>query len=419
MPRAGKYVRAPPIPPNSDEEEPFRNENIAGLFVRAPNDHQPYVEDEGADHHDASSSTRPNRQEELEARILELENVIKEMSRAHHNSQEGPANSPSITPTLPSTEPPTEPYTEPSSASSSGSLIRWDNIKPFPKNVPATRMWEAWTRFLDDFETAVSLSNLRDPKRRVELLLLSMGDELKSIVRAAKLRPIGDDDNCYVQFINNINQHLKAMTDPAAEHEDFSRMVQEEGESAVKFHARLTEKVLLCDYSPVDQDRFVRTQLLRGLRNQELIKTARTYNHDSNTIVQAATRAEAFQAEMSMSGGERHALVVSNTRFRGTEVQYKRGSSSLPASRYPAKRFKSDRPAAYRPNFSLSRRSRCPRCFRSSHGGDECPALKRNCNSCGQRGHFAAACRMDRVNTVKDERPGTPTNEDRKEQVKE
>ena len=126
MPRAGKYVRAPPIPPNSDEEEPFRDENIAGLFVRAPNDHQPYVEDEGADHHDASSSTMPNRQEELEARILELENVIKEMSRAHHNSQEGPANSPSITPTLPSTQPPTEPYTEPSGASSSGSLIRWD-----------------------------------------------------------------------------------------------------------------------------------------------------------------------------------------------------------------------------------------------------------------------------------------------------
>lgn len=132
-----------------------------------------------------------------------------------------------------------------------------------------------------------------------------MGDELKSIVRAAKLRPSSDDDNCYDNcydnFITNIDRYLKSMTDPAAEHEAFSNMHQEDGESAIHFHARLTEKVRLCGYSPSDQDRFVLTQLLRGLRNQELKRAARTCGHESNLIVQSATRAEAFQAEIAPS----------------------------------------------------------------------------------------------------------------------
>lgn len=416
---AGNNVRALPAASGGDEEDSSSDEAEVGRFVRAPYlvpygqrpDAQEEVDDDYADY----SVTVPDYQKDLEDRVLELESVIKELRGTRREPPEDSPVQVVSTPTIPHIAPAVPP--SPPSSFMSGGVIRWDNIKPFPKNVAATKMWEAWTRFIEDFEMAAYLSNLKDPKRRVELLLLSMGDELKSVVRAAKLRPSVEDEHCYSKFVDNIDKYLKAMTDPAAEHEDFSMMRQEEGESAVKFHARLTEKVLLCDYSPVDQDRFVRTQLLRGLRNQELKKAARTYAHDSNTIVQAATRAEAFQAEMVVTREEPNALVVSSSRFRGAEGQNKRGSAFHQTMRNPAKRFRSDRMPAYQPR-RVSRRSRCSRCFESSHRGAECPALRRNCFSCGQRGHLAAACRVDRVSTVKDENSGIPMDENR-EQVKE
>ncbi|XP_062558173.1 uncharacterized protein K02A2.6-like [Armigeres subalbatus] len=412
MSGAGKYVRAPHRTSLSENGDSSDDEVQTGQFVRAPLVHSPMADQSYTDDEYAHYSYAPDYKEKLEARVLELENVINELKAKQRTSREEPTAGEKSSPTIPYIAPLIEPT--PSVSSTSGGTVRWDNIKPFPKNVPATKMWEAWIRFLEDFEIAVSLSNLKNPKRRVELLLLSMGDELKSIVRAAKLRPASDDDDCYNQLVKNIDQYLKALTDPAAEHEDFSKMCQEEGESAVKFHARLTEKVLLCDYSPMDQERFVRTQLLRGLRNQEVKKTARTYGHDSNTIVQAATRAEAFQSEVSISGCEPNVLAVSSKRFWNMQGQRKRQSAIHQASGSSTKNFKYERSSANQEN--VSRRYRCPRCYRLSHRGGVCPALSKTCNSCGQRGHFAVACRVDRVNTLKDKSPEIPVEEDQKEQ---
>lgn len=390
------------------------------------------------DEYAAYSIPAPDHQKQLEDRVRELENTIKSMRRSRQSLREEDLIEDEVTgPTIPyiAPAPATAPRTmSPISAAldiapavtssstppSSGGVFRWDSVKPFPKNIPATRMWEAWTRFLEDFETAASLADVRNPQRRVELLLLSMGDELKSIVRAAKLRPTVQDDNYYSDLVGNIDRHLKAMTDPAAEHEDFSRMTQEPGESAVKFHARLTEKVILCNYSPADQERFVLTQLLRGLRNQEVKRVARIYNHDANKVVQAATRAEAFQAEAMVPQEESNALAVSNrSKFRGNENQRKRWTAGHQSARYPAKRFKPDKSSASQPTSSTSRRNRCSKCFNPRHDDDEeCPAIKRECYTCGKRGHFSTACRAGKVRTVKEENSGIPKDEEQ-EQVKE
>ncbi|XP_062554534.1 uncharacterized protein LOC134219715 [Armigeres subalbatus] len=354
MPRAGKYVRAPLSATCVDVEDLSSDEAEAGRFVRAPQDPRSNAEEDQFAHY---SSIVPDYQKRLEVRVHELEN---ELSSLRRHSREEYADEVSF-PTIPYIEPP-----KPSVPSTNGGVIRWDNIKPFPKNVAATK--------------------------------ISVGGE-----------------DYYLKFVSNIDKYLKDMTDPAAEHEDFSKMCQEEGESAVKFHARLTEKVLLCGYSPADQDRFVRTQLLRGLRNQELKKAARTYGHDSNTIVQAATRAEAFQAEMT-SKEELSALAISSSRFRGSEIQHKREPGVQQPVRHPTKRFNSGRTHPYQQRPSASRRYRCSRCFRPSHGGRECPAMRKNCNACGQRGHFAAACRAESVSMVKDGNGAIPKDENHGEQ---
>lgn len=401
---AGKYVRSRPVVSDSESEGAECDEVSTGRYVRAPC----ILQDDQVDefiHYEPS--TEPDIQKQLESRILELENIIAEI---RHTRGESTVENLVTNSSIPMA----------SSSTTGDCTVRWDNIKPFPKNIPASKMWEAWTCFIEDFEMAASLSNTHNPKRRVELLLLSMGDELRSIVRAARLRPSSSDDKCYETFIKNVDEYLKSMTDPAAEHEAFTNMKQEEGESAINFHARLSEKVRLCGYSLSDQERFVRTQLIRGLRNQELKKAARTYGHDSNLIVQSATRAEAFQAEICPTITERSPLETGSTRYQVARVQQTWKSKNNRDFSYRTGVNPSSRQLNVE-RSQLSRRHRCPRCSRPSHRGEECPAMRKNCNSCGQRGHFAAVCRNKRIDIIEDivQTPHQPVGVVHKQQVKD
>ncbi|XP_062537287.1 uncharacterized protein LOC134205738 [Armigeres subalbatus] len=284
---------------------------------------------------------------------------------------------------------------------SSSSSIRWDHLKPFPSGIAANKMWEHWNRYIENYEIAASLSNVNDPVKRTQLLYLSMGDELQGIVKAAKLRPSLSSPNCYTTFLTNIQKYLRSMTDTAAEHEAFSRMKQGNEESAVAFHARLMCKVRSCNYSVDDEDRFVRSQLLTGLRNRELVKQARTYGHDTNFIVQSATRDEAFESETKQQE-EPRLLAIRSYQNRPPYNQSSRKRTNIAgtagrASGLPAKRQHTDESNQQR---SQRQRQRCPRCLLLHHRNGQCPALSRNCNECGKRGHYAAACRQKQVNAM-------------------
>lgn len=309
--------------------------------------------------------------------------------------------------------------------------IRWDNIKPFPTGVPANKMWEEWNRYIENFEIAASLSNANDPVRRMQLLFLSIGDELQNIVRAAKLIPSLNDAGCYRNFVDNIRNHFKSMTDAAAEHEAFSNMRQDKSESAIAFHARLTAKVRLCGYSPSDQDRFVRAQLLKGLKNQELVKTARTYGHDTNYIVQAATRYEAYESETAgpsssngSNGSESYAInrVQRQPYFHsaGREPYGKRPRPASVVDKSQPKYFRGNQhaPANRRELQERGRRTRCRRCNGFPHSNFPCPALNRNCNLCGERGHYGAVCRRSRIRELQFKSDdSTPDNHEDHDQV--
>lgn len=202
------------------------------------------------------------------------------------------------------------------------------------------------------------------------MLFLRLGTELQGIVRAAKLRPNLSDPDCYSVFVTNIQRYLQSMTDTAAEHEAFAGMKQGPEESAVAFHARLQEKVRLCGYSPADQERFVRAQLLKGLRNKDLTKTARIYSYDVNFIVQSATREEAYEAETAQPSGSGISAVRRGNWIQATEMQRKRGREDDRDNRHPPKRYHSS------DKRSDGRRDRCSRCYRPAHKrGVTCPAM--------------------------------------------
>ncbi|XP_058456489.1 uncharacterized protein LOC131433898 [Malaya genurostris] len=192
----------------------------------------------------------------------------------------------------------------------------------------------------------------------------------------------------------------RSKTDTSAEHEAFSNMKQKPEESAVSFHARLMEKVRLCGYSQMDQERFVRAQLLKGLKNRELAKAARTYGYVTNFIVQSATREEAYEAEVldDMNTLNREAGVLA--------IQHRHVQRSIQGNRKRTREddYYDNRLAKRYRNTGrrfLGQRSRCSRCNRPAHPrGQICPAFSKRCNTCNEIGHFAATCRRKRIDTV-------------------
>lgn len=327
MSSPGKYVRAPVNASDSESNYDDAGRHQAsspGRFVRVNfNRHSDEVRTNSFDHYDSVvDSDSENRK--LRQKVSELERIISELADARNCSQtDNNAPESSISAPVAMT------------SESSISCIRWDNIKQFPKGTPANKIWEAWTKFIENFEVAASLSNAHDPIKRSQLLYISVGEELQAIIRAAKLQPDTKDPGCYVSFVKNIDTYLKSLTDTSAEHDAFLAMKQEIGESAVNFYARLMEKVWLCDYSPPEQQRFVRTQLIRGLRNRDLAKAARIFGHETNFIVQSSTRDEAFQTE-SVPPEDSEVLAVSQKYSRSMERRIENETNSSGWNASPA-----------------------------------------------------------------------------------
>lgn len=292
--------------------------------------------------------------------------------------------------------------------------VRCDNIKPFPSGVPDNKLWETWNGYIEIFEMSANLGNVRDPVQRSQLLFLSVGQELQGIISAAKLRPSLDEPGCYQKFVTNIHNYFRKMMDPAAEHENFSNMRQGKSESALAFHARLTSKVRLCGYNPGDHEMFVRSQLLKGLRNKELARNARIYGQATNDVVLSAGRSDCIEAETTQPPDS---SVVERP------VVYTVRQQKLPDRNFNGKRKAPDEHPDKRPikqarqGYQVKgRRSRCARCGGIAHTHRPCPAAQRTCAACGERGHYAAVCREARIRQVKKNDPFDPEKDD-EEQV--
>lgn len=282
---------------------------------------------------------------------------------------------------------------------------RLDNAPHFPKNVPTNRLWEEWYRFLGKFEIAASLSNVTEPAQLAKHLFMCMGDELQDIVSFAKLKPGWNDPGCYQAMVDNINLHLRKLTDPVTVHETFSRMTQGKDETILSFHARLKSKVRLCEYSDQDEDRFVHTQLLKGMRDRKLAEDGRIYGHGIDLIVKAAARKEAFTV----------ATFGHNSLENGPEVHAV--SRKPPQENQPFRKrsgntgFFRQEKQRYVGNRYQGRRFRCWRCDSSEHTHKYCPARNRKCLECGKVGHFESTCRRKRIRNIhtKEEKGDAPS----------
>ncbi|XP_055632948.1 uncharacterized protein K02A2.6-like [Toxorhynchites rutilus septentrionalis] len=246
------------------------------------------------------------------------------------------------------------------------------------------------------FEIATDLNNVSINKR-AKLLYLLLGDELQGLVTAAKLCPSFLDSQCYSTLTQNISTYLRSLVDTTAEHEEFTRLKQESNESVVTFYARVVEKAGMCGYGN-DENRFIRSQILQGMSNRDVANAARTYNHDTQSVIQAATRAEAF----NINAGPSKVVGIMEVTSKPSKQQSEQKRFSSGGWNVQDRGFSNGPPnnRKYSYNKFVGKRNRCFRCDCPKHNGKQCPALFKNCNTCNERGHFSATCRKRRVNSL-------------------
>lgn len=228
-------------------------------------------------------------------------------------------------------------------------------------------------------------------------MYLLLGDQLQGLIAAAKLCPSFDDPQCYSILTQNIATYLRSLVDTTAEHEEFIRLKQESNESVVTFYARVIEKASACGFGDVGS-KFIRSQILQGMSNQDIANAARTYSHDIQTVIQAATRAEAFNINAGPSKREGIMEIANTSSNRQT------GSKRIASRGWDTQdRGRANGPPSKRREITgrfVGKRNRCFRCDRPKHNGKQCPALYKYCNTCNERGHFSATCRKKRVNQL-------------------
>lgn len=277
-----------------------------------------------------------------------------------------------------------------------GSNIRYDLIPKFPEQIDTHMIWENWERHLENFEMAMSLSASTNAGDRTKLLYISLGKQAQDIINAKNLQPLYRNQRCYSIFVEGVTEYFKTLTDTSAQYQAFHAMRQAKGESIVMFHARLTQKVRLCGYSTVEQERSVLLQLLKGMQNQKLAAAAKIYGHDAHYVVQAATRVEAYEASEPAVEDSPHEVLAVNRKYeRSREREPLRKMRKV-----EGRGFERNQPKGLPQNHRQGQRTRCWRCGFLYHKRDACPALDKTCNTCGRVGHFAVTCRGKPKNTV-------------------
>lgn len=267
---------------------------------------------------------------------------------------------------------------------------RFQPPKEFPKNLPQGERYPKWISWLQNFTTAVRLTENKTPEKISDWLYTSAGNEIRQLIEAKDL----NSHYCGVELCDAITDIFRAAANPATEYQELRHIAQRPGESPRDFAIRLKLKAQICgvaNLSPMILD------LLRsGMTNREIARQSRIHLWDEETTVSAAER--------DMSEG------ISSSPFsdRQTPIPVQQIKHAPPPA--GAREPRENRKRKFKELSSDTRSPRtkaCNGCGGPCNSRKECPMQGKECRKCGKQNHSAKVCRSGaaRIQTL------TPSSE--------
>lgn len=228
---------------------------------------------------------------------------------------------------------------------------------------------------------AIELSGVRSQRIKAGYVMISGGEEIRSLIYSLDLIPEEEDVEegfrFYDALMHNLDAHFRGMADRSIDLSIFNGLKQEESEGARDFRIRVHRHARLCGIG--EQDVIIKSRFIDGMRDKLTAQRAYMEDWELDKIVEVASRGEAAVALKPRGWLSTPAQSVEVAEVVETGTTAVGRLKDTPRTGTKAK----DQPAA----------SKCYNCGLIRRSKHSCPAKGKKCINCGKMGHFKAVCR--------------------------
>lgn len=276
-------------------------------------------------------------------------------------------------------------------------------LKPTRPKIDAQMDEIEWKIFLDEWDRYKRRAELVDEEQiRLELRDTCSSDINRLLYQFIGAEELNDDELSEIKLLEHIRNVAVKVEHKEVHRLSFSRMKQNEGETASKYVGRLKAKASLCDFKiKCNCDRnvsyasdMVSQQLVSGLSNPEHQAKVMAEAKSLTSLQEKVEKVMSLEAADDAADKIRQPPKVLAAPLRQSLYKQKKMHK---VGKFPAKE---KRQATER------RLPKCRGCGKSSHGEGkrmfrtDCPAYGKKCNGCGKENHFEDVCEQRKKSKV-------------------
>lgn len=257
-----------------------------------------------------------------------------------------------------------------------GNSTKVFKTEPFEPGARPTAHYHEWRKWLEVFEVALERAGCCDQRTMSLELMLQIGHKMKGLITTKGFLRRADDSDpnfpFYDHLVRSLTGYFRNFADINIDVADFNSMKQNEKESMVNFHMRLTEA---SERVGGVSTAMLTGRLLDGMRDRALSEQAYDFGFSEDKIIEVASKREAAQ------------------QSRRIESSYTVGRSVTVAAISPGTSQTHTSQRGWDKSSGSSRERECGNCGHT-HGDRKCPASDERCRNCNRRGHYKRCCRQ-------------------------